>query len=347
MKQTIQSILFFIPFLIQANQVSLELDETYPVMLELTGRYKITYNLQNTQVESRFSKKGMIFEKNYQLIWGDETTASDRFTIEPLEETRLLINGKQYSGSICCEYGKPLINLTSVDDLIHTVLQKKAFNSYDIETLKALAVTLRTDFLSEKAILSASDFDFEGQALLFQHPKITQAIIETKDLVLMHQGQIFPTTFSIDAGGNNAQFDAIFRKKTEAPQGTTLPFASSCSWTKVLSKHALCEILHLENLKNLAFYKDHNSSKNYAVKVTDTKGSKVLLIDHFMDMCDLKSNDFNLRVEKDNFIFDGKGEGLGVGLCLKTAQKLAKEGKDFKSILQVCYPETEIHLLKN
>jgi SpoIID/LytB domain protein len=195
--------------------------------------------------------------------------------------------------------------------------------------------------------MQASDFGYVGQALLFQHPKITQAIIDTKDLVLMHNGQVFPTTFSVDAGGYNAQFDSIFRKKTDAPIGTKLPSDHSIKWAKTFSKQALCEILNISDVKNLAFYKDQLSQKNYAVKVTDTKGSKVILIDRFIEICDLKSNDFDLKLEKDKFVFEGKGDGLGVGLCLKTAEVLAKQGQDFKAILQACYPETEINVLKN
>jgi len=342
----IRKTFLLLPLFLGAQDVSIKLNENIPLTLEVTGRYKISYNQESAQTESRFAKKACVYEKNYQLIWGDETTASDEFVIEPLNGSRLLINGKQYSGSVRFEYGADVIQITDVDHLIQNVLQKPEFNHLSIETLKALSVVLRTDFSSEKEIFEASEFMYEGDALLYQFPKITSAIIETKDLVLKHQGEVFPTTYCADSAGTVASFDQIFRKKTLGPQGAKLPLSTIKIWAKDYMKKDLCHALNVTDLKNLSVYTDPESSKNYAVKITDSKGSKVMLIDRFMEVCDLKSNDFTLKTVGDKFVFEGKGEGLGVGLCLKTSELLSKEGKNFEAILRTCYPDTEISVLK-
>jgi stage II sporulation protein D len=113
----------------------------------------------------------------------------------------------------------------------------------------------------------------------------------------------------------------------------------------VLTKQELCDQLKIKQLKHLFFYKDKNSSKLYAVKIEDENGSRAVLIQRFMELLDLKSNQFELTSTPTTFTFSGQGSGLGVGLCLKTAEALAEKGADYKKILETCYPSIKMALL--
>lgn len=56
----------------------------------------------------------------------------------------------------------------------------------------------------------------------------------------------------------------------------------------------------------------------------------------------LPSLAFEVRVEGDTFVFEGRGQGHGAGLCQWGAAGMAKEGKSYREILRHYYPGTEI-----
>ena len=56
----------------------------------------------------------------------------------------------------------------------------------------------------------------------------------------------------------------------------------------------------------------------------------------------LPSLAFDLKAERGAFVFDGRGQGHGAGLCQWGAAGLAKEGKDYRAILLHYYPGTEV-----
>jgi stage II sporulation protein D len=56
----------------------------------------------------------------------------------------------------------------------------------------------------------------------------------------------------------------------------------------------------------------------------------------------LPSLSFEVRVEGDDVVFDGRGRGHGAGMCQWGAAGMAREGKGYKEILAHYYPGTEV-----
>jgi stage II sporulation protein D len=56
----------------------------------------------------------------------------------------------------------------------------------------------------------------------------------------------------------------------------------------------------------------------------------------------LPSLAFELRQERGDFVFDGRGQGHGAGLCQWGAAGLAREGKTYREILGHYYPGVEV-----
>lgn len=337
-----KALILALPLALSAIDCKIELDVKCPLELECTGRHKIIYNHGEAKTESRFSKKATLEEKQYGLIWGDEINPLDHFTLIPHQGSRLLINGIEYKGAFEFSYSKKVINKVDVDLVVQSILEKGDFSHLNLEALKALACAIRTDICFEDKLFEASELDWDGPSMLFQYPKIAQAVVETKDIVMTLDERVFPTTFCKDSAGYVAGFNDIFRQNMPTPAGKTLPSSTSLEWKKQISKKEFSEKLKMNQLKNLSFYTDKKSSKVYAVKLEDSTGSKVLLVERFMQLVGLNSNDFKLESSKDHFIFTGKGEGLGVGLCLKTAQEMAEKGANFKDILSAHYPDIKI-----
>lgn len=334
------------PLLASAHTCLVELPFELPIVLECTGKHRIQVNDSSGFSESRFAKKATLEAKEFGLCWGDDTTSLDSFSLEASQSSRILIDGSQYSGRLDFRFGKKIINHVDIDILVQNMLEKKAFQNFHLETLKALAVVLRTDLASDQRILKANELNYEGSSLLFQYPKIAKACVETSHRVMNYDGQTFTTTYTLDAGGVNASFKDIFRQNAISPKGTKLPVSDTRTWKKQFSKEQICQNLSISQLKNLSFYKDKPSGKIYAVKISDEKGPRVLLIERFMELLGLESNDFDLSVSKTSFSFSGKGQGLGVGLCLKTAEKMAQSGASYQDILKACYPDINFGLLQ-
>lgn len=338
-----KSLLIFLPFSIFAQNCLLELDLKAPLTLECTGKYKIVHN--SDFLESRFPKKATLSVTNYGLSWGDEINPYNTFTLTPLAESRVLLNGHQYPGSFEFSCYHNVINHVDVNLVVQALMEHQELAHYSLDTLKALAVTLRTDLCFESKTLNAQALGYSGSSLLYQYPKVVQAVHETHNQVMTLDEALFPTSYCEDAAGTNASFSHIFRQQTPTPKGQTLPKTTTTTWTKVLTKQELCDQLKIKQLKHLFFYKDKNSSKLYAVKIEDENGSRAVLIQRFMELLDLKSNQFELTSTPTTFTFSGQGSGLGVGLCLKTAEALAEKGADYKKILETCYPSIKMVLL--
>jgi stage II sporulation protein D len=56
----------------------------------------------------------------------------------------------------------------------------------------------------------------------------------------------------------------------------------------------------------------------------------------------LKSTAFDLRIEKNVYIFKGRGLGHGLGLCQYGAMEMARRGYSYREILRHYFPGTEI-----
>lgn len=69
---------------------------------------------------------------------------------------------------------------------------------------------------------------------------------------------------------------------------------------------------------------------------------KELEIRRILSESHLKSSDFDVVVEGDRFVLNGRGWGHGVGLCQIGAAVMASEGYTYKEILEHYYPGTEI-----
>src|SRR5258708_29209937 len=56
----------------------------------------------------------------------------------------------------------------------------------------------------------------------------------------------------------------------------------------------------------------------------------------------IRSDLYDLRNDGDHILFSGRGSGHGVGLCQAGAEEMARQGKDYKQILNFYFPGTHL-----
>jgi len=333
-------------------------------LIDVQGSYKV-YNPEKNKVISSGSKGKRYYLQTTEtgLKWGEGYPGIYQIRIEPNDsESSILINGIQYKGSIEAyniNSKIQLVNILDVEDLLISVLSEHFFSKkYHSITYDALSIIARTNFYHAVAKnsnpywdLLASEINYCGYASKGIHSDIERAIIATKNLILTFNDQPFATTWTENCAGHTASFQSIFRKKFSGPEGVAVAYAQKermqNRWKCTLSKGELAKILSLDTITSIDLFCDQSTKKVYALRIASKNKFVEIPFDEFQKLIGknrVLSNDFTAHVVKEHISFDGYGKGFGVGLCLFSADYMAKSGNSTPQILSHFYPTT--HLVK-
>jgi stage II sporulation protein D len=338
------------------------LEEKEPsLLLEVKGPYKLF--CPHTDVllsSSSSSKRAKISTDTRGLLWGSLLPGNHALRIVPENnQTTIFVNGIQYKGCVeIYDLGGSLraINEVGVEDYLKSCLATSFLDIEEPEVLSALAIVLRTQtyYQIEQSPnaswhATASDSGYGGFAITWQNLPLEEAITKTRHAVLTYQNHPFPTCFTENSGGITASFASIFKKNIATPKGVKIQGMEGerlkSAWSFQLAKDQLAKIAKLANVSSMSTFAEKTSGKVYAVKIDN--GPEVKTIDFFalqeaVGKSKLKSNDFSVEVLDNAIRFKGYGQGNGVGLCLHTADLMAKQGLDAKAILSKFFEEASL-----
>jgi stage II sporulation protein D len=168
-------------------------------------------------------------------------------------------------------------------------------------------------------------------------------------MIMTFKNQPFAATWTENSAGRTSTYSSIFRKQVVSPQGVPAPLAAKDRekhhWVVSLPKEELGKILGLSKIVTITPYLDHQSEKTYALRVSD--GIKTQDLDFFalqqkIGASRLRSNDFEVEIKGDKVIFNGFGQGHGVGLCLYSARLMSQKGDGMAKILSYFFPNTQL-----
>ncbi len=334
------------------------------VLVEVKGAHKVYCPYTNLLISSSSSaKREKIHPSNNGLSWGDFFPGSFAIRIVPSNaQTSILIGGVQYKG--CVEiydvHGKiRVINEVDIENYLRSCLATSFCHIKDSEVLNALSIVARThayDLVykhpNDPWHVSAKDEGYQGFANTLQYFPIEQAITATRHAILTYEHTPFAASWSENSGGKTAS-STLFKNNASAPQGASIDGMEAerlkSSWSFQISKQELANIAKLSKVSNLALFSEKESGKVYAVKLGDEKTSKTLdffTLQKALGAAKLKSNDFTLEISDQAVKFKGFGSGHGMGLCIHTAQLMAKQGMDAKKILSRFFKDTQIEKTK-
>ena len=273
------------------------------------------------------------------------------------------INIQKEDGSIC---------EMNLDEYLLGVVSAEMPADYEIEALKAQAVVARTYTLytiihsnkhGDGIICTSSSC---CQAWLSKEErlskwdeadrdtnwnKIKEAVYSTSGEVIEYNGEVIDAFFHANSGG-----------KTEIPAnvwgGTNYPYLQSVetsgeegytqySSENIVSKKELESIVK-EKYKDFAI--DWNEKNSIEIKeYTDGGRIKTIKIGNknlsgveVRSMFKLKSANFVCEITDDTVKFSVKGYGHGVGLSQTGADSMAKEGANYKDIINHFYANVQI-----
>jgi stage II sporulation protein D len=377
MNKILHLVLFFLPIFATHEDSKLPepIDETKQLqikvlirenadgaLIDVSGGYRVTNPENGKSLSSGFSGKRYYLQSNsVGLKWGEGYPGIHQIKITPKnEKTTILVDGIQYKGSIVAyniDSKIQIVNEVDVEDVLRASLSSLLSNTeYENIAYDAVAIAMRTNLYN--TILSSSnpywdinakEIDYQSYAAVLSNPNIERAVSSTKQLVLAYKDRPFATSFTEHSAGRTASYESIFRKKAMGPEGVFVGYAQKMreesKWKSVLSKDDLAKLTGLETIKAIDLFQDTLSKKIYAIRFTDEKRFVEWTIFELRQKIGLNrilSNDFSVHLIKDHIEFNGYGRGYGVGLCLFTANQMAKIGDSTPQILSHFFPESQL-----
>jgi len=330
-------------------------DET---LLEVRGRHLI-YNPRNDELiySATMRRRAPIMTHDVGLYWKEEIPGHFEIRIVPADKKcSILVNGIQYKGCVeIYSIGGTLniVNEVDAESYLESILGSKFSNSLNREVLDALVIAERTNLyhLVQKDAFSSWQVEAEKVGYLGvtsnkQQQHVKAAVNRTRNMVLNYKKQPFATTWDLDHAGKSVPFTSIFRKNVSSPKGVnTLPSSllrEKSKWKVSISKNVLANLVHLPNVDHVDLFTAKESSKVYAARLYHENLYKDIDFFFMKSTLGLISNDFTVSSKGNKILFTGYGKGSGVGLCVKSAEILAKRGQKAGAILKAHYPETEL-----
>lgn len=336
------------------------------IFLEAKGRYIVYNPLNDLEITSGISThRHLLTSGENGMKWGELLPGIYQIRIVPGDsQSTLLVDGIEYRG--CVEVydiqGKLYaINEVDIERYLKSTLTSQFPTEIDEEVMDAVAIAARTHayFLVSRKLeapwhVEAQDVGYEGHAVTLQNLHVDRSINSTRHMVMTYQGAPFPTSWTKDSAGKTADFATIFRKSVTAPHGVESPFAAKDRdkhrWSFAISKKDLAKALGVVAANAFDLYQDKNSQKVYGARFKE--GDQVHQISftklqQALGAQRLKSNDFTVQLKEDQILFQGYGEGHGVGLCLFSASAMSDKGDKAPKILSTFYPDTKLENIRS
>lgn len=259
-----------------------------------------------------------------------------------------------------------VINEIDVEDYLKGVLPWESNPDWPEEALKAQAVASRTYALFEN--IENKDFPFTlssdvgsqvygGKTI--EKSRSSRAVEKTRGQILTFQGRIFPAFFHSTCGGRTSRADYEWRVEAHP-----CLMGAECSFCRASKHYVWKEQFTALEIQNLLAKKGHRVTgiKEIRSEKPDSSGRpRFFVINHSEGSLKLAANEFRLAVGADrmrstrvriqragnDFIFEGRGWGHGVGMCQFGAKRLAEIGYRYKDILRYYYPGSELRNLED
>jgi len=273
---------------------------------------------------------------------------------------------RRYSGSIKIYVtGNELciINIAPIKDYLAGVLAAEMPQA-DFAALQAQAVVARTYMIKNWRRHQKDNYQFcdlthcqvyKGNENCTD--QIKQAITNTTDEILVYHHQPIEAYYSSTCGGSTADDNDVWANQKDQPYLTSLDDSNFCNnsphyrWRAKISADSLHQIWQRRLGAPI-------NSITISKKGADGRVRELALMGHSLHLITgedfravtcrvlgwntLKSTAFDLRIEKNVYLFTGRGLGHGLGLCQYGAVEMARRGYSYRKILRHYFPGTEI-----
>jgi stage II sporulation protein D len=248
-----------------------------------------------------------------------------------------------------------------LEDYVAAALQGESAVFHQTESLKAMAVAIRTYAMHFRGRHHAEGFDMcdstHCQALNFTGSSAaTRAAVDaTRGQLLWYNAEPAATYYHQDCGGTLASGNEVW-PDLQAPylKSHADPYcirATPLVWRAEFSRADLDRALRSQGFTLPANWTSlvisQRSASGRALRLSFTgrgpaasisASSLRFAIGRVFGWNRVRSDLYQIEIDGDQIIFHGRGAGHGVGLCQTGAEQMAAEGKSYRQILSFYYP---------
>jgi stage II sporulation protein D (peptidoglycan lytic transglycosylase) len=275
------------------------------------------------------------------------------------KDTVIYAGSKMYRGSLEVKWGAPglmVVNTLDIEEYLYGVVAQEAPSQWEMAALRAQAIVARTYALYKRTRQANRDYDVAAQYIRDQHyegygaehPRTTQAVNDTKGLVLTCHGELIPAYYHAESAGYTENSEHVWSsahpclRAVKAPMYPASPYlqwSASVSLQDVRAAllkqgYAVGAIRHLEPLERSA------TGRIMQLRISHKAGETVMRGTDFRLALGpevIRSTRFTVQIRDGRAVFNGQGWGHGVGLCQWCSQGMAELGYDYEAILTHYY----------
>ena len=263
--------------------------------------------------------------------------------------------------------GQLVITVTMpIENYVEGVLAAEGGDIHGTEALKAMAVAARTYALRFRGKHAQEGFDFcdttHCQAMNWNAvtPGITAAVDATRGESLAYNGAPAETYYHQNCGGAIAAASEVWPANHEpylvAHADPYCVIGGTLKWETTLTAADIDGALRAANIDLPA----HWTTLEVASRTASGRAQRLKLgggapadfalsastfrfaVNRALGWNKLRSDLYEVRNSGGQIVFSGRGSGHGVGLCQAGAEEMAREGKNYRDILNFYYPGTEV-----
>ncbi|AEM77682.1 stage II sporulation protein D [Thermoanaerobacter wiegelii] len=268
------------------------------------------------------------------------------------------------------------IQKMDLEEYVKGVVAAEMPAEFEMEALKAQAVAARTYVLSKEIALGGKGCDLHpgadvctdsehcqawqsegelkekwGENFDKYYAKISQAVEDTKGLVLVYDDALIVPAYHAISGGKTENSEDVWQSKIPYLRSVVSPgeeAASKYKTTVIVSKE---EFINKLKQKEPSLKLDNSNILNQIKDVERTQVGhvKTLKIGNITfngkdikEIFNLNSTNFSFEAQGNNIVITVIGYGHGVGMSQYGANAMAKQGKKFDEILKYYYTGIEI-----
>ncbi len=206
-------------------------------------------------VISKNSRRIQVTDQSGKIIFIYTPSYGD-YVFQPKEDALIAMDNKLFRGEIIFKNASngnlTVINQLKMDEYLYGVLPKEISVTAPVEALKAQAVAARNyavvnrnkhreegfDLCSTTHCQSYGGFSAENQST-------SQAVDETKGLILAYNGIPISTFYHMDSGGHTENSENVWGQEIGYIRGVTDDFGETYTWEQHLSKNEIVKALNL------------------------------------------------------------------------------------------------------
>lgn len=169
------------------------------------------------------------------------------------------------------------------------------------------------------------------------YEKISNAVKNTKDIVMKKDGNLFKSYYFSTSNGYTESSLSVFNEQ--------LLDSVASEWDKSANNYEVKTTFNKSSLEKIlgSFSKIEIISRNNTNHVLEVKvDDKTYTGIEFRKLLNLRSTDFTIKQDNENYIITTKGYGHGVGMSQYGANYLANNNYNYQEILEYYYQNIEI-----